>query len=117
MTALTARELYSWLDDSNFRITTDYAFELINVDDGNFYKVLIAGADYPSVVLESTPDLTGTRLDFASNDFPSGGFDNYRVNDIGYFQLKNMETGLWHSICIGGTSESPAIMVESIGQT
>ena len=116
MTELTADELYDWLDDSNFRITTDYSFELINPDDGNFYRLFVSGSENPSLSIDNQPDLIGVRLEFASNELPSGGVDNYRVNELGYFQIKNIDTSLWHSILIGGSASSPTIMISTVGE-
>ena len=118
MILLNRQTLISWQDNSNFRVTTDYVFELINVTDNNFYPIWVKGpVGHPQLTVSSTPDTTSEALEFAIDNFPSGGPNgNYRINDDNVFQLYNITTDLFHSVYIGGTKENPTLVLAEEGE-
>lgn len=110
--------LGAWLDNSNFRITTDYIFELLNVTDSSFYKIWASGGDgYARITIANVPDTTSVRLNFRIDNFPDGNDNsNYRIKSSGEFQLYNVDTGLWHSVWVGGTKANPTLELLQEGE-
>lgn len=118
-TPLTINNLSSWLDNSNFRITTSYIFELLNVTDQNFYMLWCVGAgNSVSVKVSTQPDVISEALQFDIDNFPNGNIDsNYRFNKFGIFQLYNVDTELWHSIYIVKSgNEAPSLKAYTQGE-
>lgn len=105
------------MNGNNFRITTDYILELLDVLSGNYYTVWLcgqAGAVQLRVALE--PDETGVALEIDPRFFPSGNENsNYRVKQ-GLLQLLNVDTGLFHTIFITGVGNSIAISISQEGE-
>lgn len=102
---------------SNFRITTDYIFELYDVKTNKFYKVWVAGEDgHAQLRKDVNPDEDGVALDIDPRVFPSGNIgSNYRVkNNI--LQIYNVDTHKYHSIFISGNRQRTAISILPNGE-
>lgn len=109
--------------NANFRITTNYVFQVINVYDNNYYTVWISGVDNPVLNIASTPDTTSTALDWDYVvDFlpipPASASDttNYQVDYAQQFYIINVDTGKWHLISIDGTESNPTLLISSEGK-
>lgn len=117
MRTLTASTLASWQDNSNFRITTEYVFQLINVDNQLFYTIGCDGPDGKvTLVAANDADITSERLDFNIDSIPSGGTANYRINADNVFQLLNYTTKLWHTVFVEGTASNPTLAISQTGE-
>lgn len=108
--------------NSNFRVTTEYILELLNVSDGNFYSLFVSGSD-GAVKLEiaDSPDVDSEELEwnyilFQLPEPPAGSNSNYRKKDDGTLQLFNTTTAKWHTIFIGGTKNNPQLSVAAEGE-
>lgn len=118
MEALTVQTFASWQANSNFRVTTAYIFELLNVTDNNFYQIWAQGQDGKvKIRVATSPDLDGVALEFEIDSFPVGGPNsNYRINTDNVFQLYNVTTNLYYTIFIGGTKENPSLDIAQEGE-
>ena len=106
--------------DANFRITqTDYIFELFNPLDEKYYKAWVSGSiGTPVLCLATSPDLDGVAIEFDKGDVPEGGLSssNYRITVNNVFQLKNVDTGLWHTLYINGEAGHVAFAIALTGE-
>lgn len=108
--------------NKNFRITTNYVFEVINVYDNQYYPVWLSGAVSPTLVLASNPDTTSTELDWDYVvDFlpipPESAEDttNYYIDYSQQFYLLNVDTGKWHLVSIDGSASNPTLLISEEG--
>ena len=108
--------------NKNFRITTDYVFEIINVYDNNYYPVWISGAVVPTLVVASSPDTTSTELnwDYVVDFIPTppesaSETTNYYIDYSQKLYLINVDTGKWHLVSIEGDEDNPQLLISTQG--
>lgn len=89
----------------NFRITTDYELQIKNLTTLGFYSIWVSGEDGNSMInIAVTADTTSTEIDwdYTKNQIPEVpsevSTNNYRMTPYNEIQLKNTDTGLWHSL-------------------
>lgn len=108
--------------NSNFRVTTNYVLELLNITDGNFYSFFASGADGAAKLkISSDPDLGSEELEwnyilYQLPEPPSGVNSNYRKKDDGTLQIYNTQTGKWHTLFIGGQKNNPQLSISQEGE-
>lgn len=103
--------------DNNFRITTDYIFELFDEISEQFYEIWVSGQDgFAQLRFAENPDTTGVALDIDPRNFPLGNDNsNYRVK-YGMLQILNVDTNKFHTIFINGIGNSIEISISQIGE-
>lgn len=93
----------------NIRITTDYTFEVLNVDNGGFYPIWIKGDEGAlQIAWADTPDTTGVAMELPDGQIPAGTDNsNYRIDSSGSFQLYNVDNGKWYNVWVRGELGQP----------
>lgn len=93
----------------NIRITTDYVFEVLNVDNGGFYPIWIKGDEGTlQIAWFDTPDTTGVAMELPNGQIPAGtGNSNYRIDSNGNFQLYNVDNEKWYNVWVKGELGKP----------
>lgn len=108
--------------NSNFRVTTEYILELLNVSDGNFYSFFASGVDgNVKLNIACAPDISSQELDwnyilFQLPEPPVGSNSNYRKKDDQTLQIYNITTAKWHTLFIGGTKNNPQLSIAQEGE-
>lgn len=107
---------------SNFRVTTEYILELLNVSDGNFYSLFVSGSDGAAKLeIADSPDVDSEELEwnyilFQLPEPPVGSNSNYRKKDDQTLQIYNITTAKWHTLFIGGTKNNPQLSIAQEGE-
>lgn len=103
--------------NNNFRITTDYIFELLDTISEQYYKVWVVGQDgVAQLRLADNPDTTSVAIDIDPRNFPLGNDNsNYRVK-YGVFQIYNVDTNKYHTIFINRTENRIDVSISQIGE-
>ena len=104
-------------NNSNFRITTDYIFELYDVDTDSYYSCWVEGQDgYAVIKISEVADTSGVAIEITSNNIPDGtDSSNYRTKS-GMLQIYNVDTKKYHTIFITGDSSRTAVSISQTGE-
>lgn len=102
--------------ESNFRITTDYIFELYDTNTGKFYKCWIEGEDGAAAIkIASVPDTEGVAIEITAKCIPDGNENsNYRITSS-VLQIYNVDTQKYHTIFITGNEKRTAFSISPNG--
>lgn len=104
--------------EKNFRITTDYVLELLNVSTGKYHSIWIKTIDGKnSFYISDMADTTSKELeyDYSYGVLPSPpkniSTSNYRIGNQGILELLNPKTGLYYKIGITGLNINPRMII------
>ena len=102
--------------ESNFRITTDYIFELYDTNTGEFYQCWIGGEDGAAAIkIASVPDTEGVAIEITAKYIPDGNENsNYRIISS-VLQIYNVDTQKYHTIFITGNEKRTAFSISPNG--
>lgn len=103
--------------NQNFRITTDYIFELYDVDTNSYYSCWVEGQDGSAAIkISQVADTSGVAIEITSSNIPDGNeSSNYRIKS-GILQIYNIDTKKYHTIFIIGDSSRTAVSISQIGE-